>query len=157
MARNAELWGGLFWLALGVFIVWSGLEHELGTLREPGSGFMVFWAGVLMLAFSGTIVGSALYRRSGPTLASLWEGTRWPKIVMVIIGILLYAVLFEQLGFVVCTLPLLLALMRLVDPVRWSVAIPTTFIATFGVWAAMTKWLKVQLPAGLLWDRLGLF
>jgi putative tricarboxylic transport membrane protein len=156
MARNAELWGGLFWLALGVFVVWSGLELGLGVLREPGSGFMVFWAGVLMLAFSGSIVGGALYRRTGPTLASLWEGTRWPKIMMVIAGILLYAVLFEQLGFVVCTLPLLLALMRLVDPVRWTVAIPTTLIATFGVWAAMTKWLKVQLPVGLLWDRLGL-
>jgi hypothetical protein len=28
-------------------------------------------------------------------------------------------------------------------------------VATFGVWAAITKWLKIQLPAGLLAGILG--
>jgi hypothetical protein len=40
--------------------------------------------------------------------------------------------------------------MWFVDPVRWWLAIIIAFAATFGVWAALTKWLKIQLPSGIL-------
>src|SRR5262245_51189722 len=102
MARKAELWGGLFWLALGAFVVWQGLDLGLGTLHEPGSGFMVFWCGLLIVGFSLAITGGAMLQAQGATLASLWTGTRWGKILLVTAMIVLYALLFEQLGFIVC-------------------------------------------------------
>ena len=40
--------------------------------------------------------------------------------------------------------------MWFVDPVDWRVALVVAVVATLGVWAAMTKWLKIQLPAGVL-------
>jgi hypothetical protein len=40
--------------------------------------------------------------------------------------------------------------MWFVDPVDWRLALTVAVLATFGVWAALTKWLKIQLPAGLL-------
>ena len=43
MLRRAEFWGGLFWLGVGVFVTWQGWLLELGTLHEPGSGFVFFW------------------------------------------------------------------------------------------------------------------
>ena len=30
LIRSAELWGGLFWLALGAFVTWSGNDLGLG-------------------------------------------------------------------------------------------------------------------------------
>jgi hypothetical protein len=48
------------------------------------------------------------------------------------------------------TLALLLTLMWFVDPVKWWLAPVIAVGATFGVWAVLTKWLKIQLPAGLL-------
>ncbi|TWT03164.1 tripartite tricarboxylate transporter TctB family protein [Reyranella sp. CPCC 100927] len=155
MIRSAELWGGLVWLAGGLFVVWSGYDLELGTLSEPGTGFMIFWLGLLLSAFAAVIVGKAVLA-GGPTLASLWAGTRWRKIMIVIVALALYAVLFERLGFLVCTLPLLILLMRAIDPVDWKIAIPVALIGSFGIWAVMEKWLKIQLPAGTLWDQLGL-
>ncbi len=155
MIRSAELWGGLVWLAGGLFVVWSGYDLELGTLSEPGTGFMIFWLGLLLSAFAAVIVGKAVLA-GGPTLVSLWAGTRWRKILIVIVALALYAMLFERLGFLACTLPLLILLMRAIDPVDWKIAIPVALVGSFGIWAVMEKWLKIQLPAGTLWDQLGL-
>ena len=33
MLRNSELWGGLFWLLIGGFIVWAGHDMGLGRLQ----------------------------------------------------------------------------------------------------------------------------
>jgi len=45
--------------------------------------------------------------------------------------------------------------MWFVDPVRWWVAILVAGGSTAGVWLALTKWLKIQLPAGVLAGILG--
>ena len=37
--NNSELWGGLIGLALGGFVIWSGLKLKLGTINDPGAGF----------------------------------------------------------------------------------------------------------------------
>ena len=152
--RNSELWGGLFWLAIGAFVIWAGRDMGLGRLHEPGSGFAFYWIGILMCALALAVIGQALVS-GGPTLASLWAGTRWGKVLVVVGLLLIYGVGFEAIGFIPCTLALLLVLMWFVDPVDWWLAVIIAVVATFGVWAAVTKWLKIQLPAGLLAGILG--
>jgi len=149
MMRNSELWGGLFWLLIGGFIVWAGRDMGLGHLHEPGPGFAFYWIGILMSGLAVIVIGQALVQ-GGPSLAALWAGTRWRKVSVVVGLLLVYGVGFEAIGFIPCTLALLLALMWFVDPVDWWLALVVALIATFGVWAAMTKWLKIQLPAGVL-------
>jgi putative tricarboxylic transport membrane protein len=152
--RNSELWGGLFWLSIGAFVVWAGRDMGLGGVHEPGPGFAFYWIGMLMCAFAASILGQALIS-GGPPLASLWAGTHWGKALVVTLLLLAYAVAFEPIGFIPCTLALLLALMWFVDPVEWWLAPLVAGGATFGVWLALTKWLKIQLPAGLLAGFLG--
>jgi putative tricarboxylic transport membrane protein len=152
--RNSELWGGLFWLAIGAFVLWAGRDMGLGRLNEPGPGFAFYWIGILMSALALGVIGQALLS-GGPTLASLWAGTRWRKVLVIIGLLLIYGVGFEAIGFIPCTLALLLALMWFVDPVDWRLALLVAVVATFGVWAALTKWLKIQLPAGALAGLLG--
>ena len=154
MIRNSELWGGLFWLGIGAFVISAGRDMGLGRLNEPGSGFAFYWIGILMCALALGVIGQALVS-GGPTLASLWAGTRWRKVLVVIVLLLVYGLGFEAIGFIPCTLALLLALMWFVDPVDWRLAIVVAVVATFGVWAALTKWLKIQLPTGLLAGILG--
>lgn len=149
MIRNSELWGGLFWLSIGTFVVWAGRDMGLGRLSEPGSGFAFYWIGILMCALSLAVIGQALVS-GGPTVASLWAGTRWHKVLVVVGLLLVYGIGFQTIGFIPCTLALLLVLMWFVDPVRWWLALIVAVVATFGVWAALTKWLKIQLPSGIL-------
>jgi putative tricarboxylic transport membrane protein len=152
--RNSELWGGLFWLGVGIFVVFAGRDMGLGGLHEPRAGFAFYWVGILMCALAAAVIGQAVLS-GGPTVASLWAETRWGKVLAVVVMLLAYAVAFEPIGFIVCTVALLLALMWFVDPVRWWVAILVAGGSTAGVWLALTKWLKIQLPAGVLAGFLG--
>ena len=154
MIRNSELWGGLFWLAVGAFVTWAGRDLGLGRLSEPGPGFAFYWVGILMCGLSLVVIAQALVR-GGPSLASLWAGTRWRKVLVIIALLLVYGAGFQAFGFLACTLALLLVLMWFVDPVDWRLAVIIAVLATFGVWAALTKWLKIQLPAGVLTGILG--
>ena len=64
-------------------------------------------------------------------------------------------VAFEPIGFIVCTVAMLLVLMWFVDPVEWWLALIIAVVSTISVWAALTVWLKIQLPAGVLAGILG--
>ena len=154
MIRNSEFLGSVFWLGTGAYVIHAGRDMGLGGLHEPGPGFAFYWVGILMCALAASIIGQALLV-GGPTLASLWAGTRWGKVLAVVVLLLVYGVAFEPVGFVVCTVALLLALMWFVDPVRWWVSILVAGGSTAGVWLALTKWLKIQLPAGVLAGFLG--
>jgi putative tricarboxylic transport membrane protein len=154
MLRNSELWGGLFWLAIGAFVTWAGRDMGLGQLHDPGPGFAFYWVGILMCALALGIIGQALVS-GGPTLASLWAGARWQKVLVVVGLLLVYGAGFQALGFISCTLALLLVLMWFIDPVEWRLALIIALFSTFGIWAALTKWLKIQLPAGVLAGILG--
>lgn len=149
LIRSAELWGGLFWLALSAFVVWAGNDLGLGQLRDPGSGFLLFYLGLFMMGLSLAVVTHA-FRHPGEPLAALWQGTRWIRVLCVIALLLAYGVLFEPVGFLITSSVLLLVLMIFVDRVDLRAAIPLALLVPFGVWYVITHALKIQLPPGLL-------
>ena len=155
MVRRAELWGGLFWLAIGAFVTWQGWKLELGTLREPGSGFVFFWLGLAMCGLSLFIAAKGA--TAGPELGELWQGARWTNVLLVIAALVAFGLLFERLGFVLCALALLLFLMTVVDPVSPWLSVPISVIAAVGVWFVLEKLLRIQLPAGSWLENLPFF
>lgn len=146
--NNSELWGGLVGLALAIFVVWSGLKLKIGGIHDPGSGFVVFYTGLLMCVFAVTIIVSAI-TEGGPSVASLWAGTRWMKSLIVVVCLTAFAFLFEPLGFLLASIPLLLLLLRVIDPVRWTLAIPLAVFVPVGVWFVLKRALLIQLPSGI--------
>ena len=148
LVARAELWAALFWLGVGVFVVWAGHDLGTGTVEAPGSGFLPFWAGLLMCAFALAVLWSAV-TDGGPSVASLWADVRWGNVVFMIASLAVYAALLDVLGFLLATVPLLLVLLRGVDPVRWRTAIPIAVLSTLGVWWVLKRALLIQLPAGL--------
>ena len=70
--NNSELWGGLIGLALGIFVIWSGLKLKLGTINDPGSGYVLFYTGILMCVFAVTIIAAAIVVRARMNPLSLF-------------------------------------------------------------------------------------
>ncbi len=145
---SAELFAGLFWLAVSVFVVLAGRDLGTGTLAAPGSGFLPFWAGLLMCGLAVAVVAGAA-RHGGPAIASLWAGTRWPKVLLIVASLAAYATVLDMVGFLLATVPLMLVLLRGIDPVRWRTALPIAVVATLGVWWVLKRLLLIQLPAGI--------
>lgn len=145
---NSELWGGLIGLALGGFVIWQGLKLKLGTINDPGSGYVLFYTGILICVFAISIIISAI-TEGGPTLASRWENARWGKPLLVIACLAVFSLALEPLGFLLSSIPLVLLLLRLIDPVRWTLAIPIAVLAPMGMWWVLKRLLLIQLPSGL--------
>ncbi len=145
--NNSEFWTGVIGLGLGVFVIRSGLKLKLGTINDPGSGFMLFYIGLLMCAFAVTIVLASI-TEGGPTFGSRWEDARWSKPVLIIVCLIAYAFALEPLGFLIATIPLMLLLLRIIDPVRWTLAIPLAIAAPVGVWWVLKHGLAIMLPTG---------
>ncbi|MDX2205274.1 MAG: tripartite tricarboxylate transporter TctB family protein [Hyphomicrobiaceae bacterium] len=149
LVRSAELWGGLFWLALSAFAVWAGRDLGLGSLHDPGSGFVLFWLGAIMTALSASVVLGAL-RAPGESLSSLWTGKRWMRVLALTGMLVAYGFLFEIVGFVAGSVLLLLAVMVFIDRVDLRAAVPVAVLVPSAIYYAITHWLKIQLPVGVL-------
>ena len=145
---NSEFWTGILGLALGIFVIRSGLHLKLGSINDPGSGYVLFYTGILMCLFAASIIVAAV-TEGGPTFASRWDGARWGKPVVIIAALVVYSVALDQLGFLVSTIPLLLLLLRAIDPVRWTLAVPLAVLAPVGVWWVLKRGLLIQLPSGI--------
>jgi hypothetical protein len=55
----------------------------------------------------------------------------------------------DPFGFLLSSIPLMLLLMRLIDPVRWVLAIPVSVLVPTGMWWLLKHALGIQLPSGM--------
>ena len=86
-----------------------------------------------MCLFAASIMTTAL-TEGGPTFGSRWENTRWTKPLLVIVCLIAFSFALDPLGFLLSSIPLMLLLLRLVDPVRWPLAIPIALLVPLGMW-----------------------
>jgi putative tricarboxylic transport membrane protein len=146
--NNSELWGGLIGLALGIFVIRSGINLKLGSINDPGSGYVLFYTGILMCLFALTIMFAAV-TEGGASFASRWEGARWTRPLIVIACLIAFSLALEPLGFLLSAIPLMLLLLRAVDPVRWTFAVPIAVLTPLGAWWVLKHVLLIQLPSGI--------
>lgn len=146
--NRADLGSGLFWAALAVYLCYAGWSLELGSVHDPGSGFMIFWVGVIMLLLALIVVVGAVRRRPGEGPQLAW-GARWTKVVMVVVLLVAYAWALSWLGFIGTTFLLLIVLFKFVEPQRWSVAVGGAVASALIAYAVFHLWLGAQLPAGI--------
>ena len=149
--RSRDIISSLFWMAMGIGVCYGGVDLELGTLHDPGSGFMFFWVGMIMIGLSLSILIRAMKKKAvAGELKVLWSEIRWKKIVSVLVALFLYAYAFTSLGFILTTILLLIFLFKSVEPQRWSWAILGAIISTLAAYGVFRLWLGSQLPRGLL-------
>jgi len=149
--RRVDLFSSVVWIALGAFICKWGYHLDLGTLSEPGSGFIIFWMGIVMMGLSISIFLLAFSKKiTREEKISLWSGVRWRKLIFVLVSLLLYTYALVPLGFLLSTCLLLILLFKFIEPQKWSVAISGAILTVFITYAIFHLWLGSQLPKGIL-------
>jgi putative tricarboxylic transport membrane protein len=146
--RTGDLLAALFWLAVASYVTVAGWKLDLGSLHDPGSGFMIFWVGAVMTVLSLAAVVAAARQPAGEALASLWAGTRWMLVPYVIVLLGVYAWLLPTLGFLVGTVILLFLLFKTIEPSGWFASLFAAVATTAATYLVFHRWLKTQLPAG---------
>lgn len=146
--RIGEVMAALFWLAIALGVAWSGADLGLGSLRDPGSGFMIFWIGAVMTGLAVAALVVAARQPAGATLASLWHGTRWWLVPYVVVLLALYAWIMPQLGFLATTTLFLFVLFMTIDRQGWLAPPLGAVLITAAAYIVFNRWLGTQLPAG---------
>ena len=47
--KGRDIISSIFWMIIGIGVCYGGYDLEMGTLHDPGSGFIFFWVGIIMI------------------------------------------------------------------------------------------------------------
>jgi len=158
-------------IALGVFIaVYSYYYLKLGIMISPGAGFLPFFLGIALIVLgvlwfitTGISRVSASKTSEGDSSCTCNDDLpgetpitgRFPrKLVFGLILIVVYAWLFERLGYLLSTLFFMLGWQILVEREKWIKTIAITVLSAATMYAVFRFLLHVQLPA-CVWFSLG--
>ena len=149
--RKADQISGIFWLFFSVFISIESYRLGLGTLHQPGPGFLFFWTAAAMGILSVAIIVRAWTGRKGEEPENAIFGKENAlKIILVLLALFLYAFFMETLGFIPITLLLFIFLLGMIEKKRWGFAVWVSVVVTGISYVVFEIWLKSQLPKGIL-------
>jgi putative tricarboxylic transport membrane protein len=137
----------LFWIALGILVCYGASRLGLGSVTEPGSGFIFFWSGLILVILSLMDLAESLH--GAEELVQKTGAMNWIKIALVILSLILYAFFLERLGFVVTTFVLLSFLLGWIERTSWARSLGIASLAALGSFAIFELWLKIRLPKGI--------
>ena len=140
----------LFFLFLGLYVSWVSRGLGVGTLYRPGPGLMSYYVGLALVLLSvGMIIHQFLKRpKGGEKAGGPSKAVGYPKMALVVAALVVYSLVFEQVGYIVTTLILLIILFLCAGSKRTSAVIAsilTLLITYFGF-----TYLGVRFPSGVL-------
>ena len=115
-----DLVSAVFWTAIAVFVLVQAIELGIGTLSSPGSGFLLFVAGLTLGLLSLLLIATKVFKRAVRTgVFKIWQGRTWLKVVVSVVALLLYALFLTQAGFVLTSFALMVVLFGLERQRAW--------------------------------------
>ena len=141
--------GSIVLVIIGLAITVGSLGYGFGSFEEPGVGFVPFLCGVCTVFFSSIPVVQSLKRGWMP-LRSLWEGTKWHRMIVVVVTLFLYCFFLKALGFVLASILLMTILSRLMYRPQWWVTILSAIATAVFFYLLFQVGLEAQLPRGFL-------
>jgi len=148
--EKSDRYTSLIYAGFGLYIAFEGYRLELGTLRAPKPGFLVFWGGIALSILSLVLfIQTLLPQETEKT--TLWGKTlQWRKVLKLTASLFFYAIVLRWLGFLLSTFLLLLYLLKGLEPQRWRVALILSIVATVLCYLVFGVFLELRFPEGIL-------
>jgi hypothetical protein len=144
--KLGDLFGGLFFLCLGLWACIGGIRLQVGKLTEPGAGFFPFLGAAALAVLSTVLLFQAWLGRSKGTQAF---GTLWRPIAM-IAGLIVYVAILGSLGYIIAMMILCMILLSVLGTKKWWVDVVVALIISAGSYILFDSLLGVKLPHGFL-------
>lgn len=144
---TADSASALFWVVVGILACYGATRLGLGSVTEPGAGFIFFWSGLILVILSFMVLVQSV-RSTEDTVQETAE-INWPKIALVLLSLLLYGFFLERLGFVFSTFVLMSFLLGWIEGTNWARSVAVASAAALASYAIFELWLKIRLPKGI--------
>ncbi len=138
-----EVRSGFFFLGFASLVLWQSLRLGLGTLREPGSGFLSFCAAMPLALFSMVLI-----HRGWGIRESLKAHSR--RVILALVSLFVYSLVMETVGFIPATFFLVGILFHLGESRRWWALLGISAIVTFLAYLVFGVLLHVYFPRSFL-------
>jgi putative tricarboxylic transport membrane protein len=147
---KADRISGIFWLVFAVVVIIESYRLGLGTLHQPGPGFLFFWAAIMLgIMALGILIRAGVNKPSRESQILNLRKLNIGKVILVLASLFLYSLLMEKLGFILTTVMLFIFLLGVVEKKKWLFTIFTSVIVTALTYVVFEIWLKSQLPKGV--------
>jgi putative tricarboxylic transport membrane protein len=130
---------------VGLFLLYSARSLPFGRLNAPDAGFFPIILTVLLTVFGLALVVQS-FRTDGYSLEM--EPRSW-LVPVCVAAIVLYALLINRAGFILCTTAILLFLAKAYGGLSWGRSLLYCVPAVLAVYVGFSE-LGVPLPRGIL-------
>ncbi|NOU94647.1 tripartite tricarboxylate transporter TctB family protein [Paenibacillus sp. LMG 31456] len=144
--------GSLFLIVSGI-IFWQSFSFDYYSDLGPGPGLFPRWLSASLMVLSVLYIASSLRGLQVRWGEVLPKGRDLLNVIMVLVAVVLFMVLLDQVGFIVAgSVMLMLLLMR---SYAWYMAAVIAVGTSAVLYVAFSMGLDVPLPTGDLWDWMG--
>ena len=137
----------IFWVAVGILACYGATRLGLGSVTDPGAGFIFCWSGLILVFLSIVVLVDSI--RSGGDVVGDMGKMNWAKIALILLSLVLYGYFLERLGFVLTTFVLLSFLLGWIENTHWGRSIAIASVAALACYGIFELWLKIRLPKGI--------
>jgi hypothetical protein len=141
--------GSLFWLLLSIAVFFGSLRLGIGTLRNPGTGFLTFGASGILGILSLVLFVQTTLRKKVVKREPLFAGKLWQRILLVLIVLTVYSWIMPTLGYLISTFVLMTLLFWVLERKKIWFVLSSSFLTTLITYLVFSKWLNCQFPNGL--------
>ncbi len=143
--------GGLFWLAVCIFVCRESIKSSIGSVSAPGPGFLPFWSAFALGLFAiFLIIYSSVKRGLRLNAGDMWRGLQWGKVIAAFCALFIYPLFLSKLGYLIATFALVFFVTCVIDRSRvWRHGV-SSLIVVVTSYVLFNVLLDVKLPKGLL-------
>lgn len=146
--KDADFWTGLLLMIFSGAVINEAFNLEVGTPRNPGSGFMIFGAAAVLGILALLQFLKSLLFQKHPGQAP--EKIHPQQIISVIAANMIYIAVLESVGYLLCTFLLLCFLFQVYEKGKWVSVVGGAAATSFLTYVIFSRLLQLNLPKGLI-------
>jgi hypothetical protein len=148
--KTLDRTSSLFWLLVSTSVFAESLRIGIGTVQNPGMGFVTFGASGILGILSLALFLQASFRKEDRPHKPFFAGTLWRRVLFVLLALAVYARVMPDLGYLISTFVLMSLLFWVLERGRTGLVLLYALLATLVTHLVFSKWLNCQFPHGLL-------
>jgi putative tricarboxylic transport membrane protein len=147
--RTLDQASSIFWLLVSLAVFVESTRLGVGSLHDPGMGFLTFGASGILGLFSIALFVSATLRKGEAKSEAFFSGPYWKRVIFVLFALAVWSWIMPEAGYLLSTFALTFILYWILERKKiWAVLLSS--VLTTGItYLVFSKWLNCQFPQGL--------